>query len=229
MVPFERIEKPVPAGERPPEVGWQAASGGFFKALGIPLRSGRLFDQRDAAGPPVVIVSDRAAVLSQRAGRGPRVEDGKRASSDCRCSGRHPAGRLAGSAASGYVLPARKQSIDTDDVIRADSVGTTCRGEFPGRAAANVRTRNRGSGETLDGRDCRRFAEHHTPFRVARTRQLFLLQSHTSAESVLESYEKAVVREWRLACTGTLSEKTAHGNCQPQGERCQTAEVRPAG
>ena len=57
-VPFERPEQPVPAGERPPEVGWQVASGGFFKSLSIPLIAGRVFDERDRpGGHPVVIVS----------------------------------------------------------------------------------------------------------------------------------------------------------------------------
>lgn len=57
-VPFDRADQPVPAGSRPPDVGWQSASGGYFAALNIPLISGRLFDPRDtAAGPPVVIVS----------------------------------------------------------------------------------------------------------------------------------------------------------------------------
>jgi len=58
-VGFERAEFPVPAGERPPEVGWQLASGGYFRTLGIPLLAGRLFDERD--GPdtkPVVIISE---------------------------------------------------------------------------------------------------------------------------------------------------------------------------
>ena len=44
---FERVDRPVPAGERPPEVGWQAATGGYFEALAIPLKTGRLFDDRD--------------------------------------------------------------------------------------------------------------------------------------------------------------------------------------
>ena len=57
-VPFERPEQPVPTGERAPEVGWQVASGGFFKALSIPLIAGRVFDERDRpGGHPVVIVS----------------------------------------------------------------------------------------------------------------------------------------------------------------------------
>jgi len=58
-VPFERADRPVAVGERPPDVGWQLASGGYFKALEIPLRSGRLFDTRDGpAGSPTVIVSE---------------------------------------------------------------------------------------------------------------------------------------------------------------------------
>ncbi|HEX6053872.1 MAG TPA: ABC transporter permease [Gemmatimonadaceae bacterium] len=57
--PFERPEQPVPAGERPPEVGWQLASNGYFKALQIPLIDGRLFDERDTPErPAVVIISD---------------------------------------------------------------------------------------------------------------------------------------------------------------------------
>ena len=57
--PFERPEQPVPAGERPPEVGWQVASNGYFRALEIPLVAGRLFDDRDVqTAPPVVIVSE---------------------------------------------------------------------------------------------------------------------------------------------------------------------------
>ena len=58
-VPFERSDRRVPEGERPPDVGWQSASGGFFAALEIPLKSGRLFDDRDRpGGPQVVIVSE---------------------------------------------------------------------------------------------------------------------------------------------------------------------------
>jgi putative ABC transport system permease protein len=61
-VPFERPEHPVPQGQRPPDVGWQAASGGYFRALGIPLRRGRLFDWRDTpSSAPVVIISDAIA------------------------------------------------------------------------------------------------------------------------------------------------------------------------
>jgi putative ABC transport system permease protein len=58
-VPFERPEHRVPPGERAPDVGWQAASGGFFTALQIPLRSGRYFDATDRPDTrPVVIISE---------------------------------------------------------------------------------------------------------------------------------------------------------------------------
>ncbi|HEY2018872.1 MAG TPA: ADOP family duplicated permease, partial [Bryobacteraceae bacterium] len=58
-VPLERAEHPVPAGERPPEVGWQVASGGYFRTMQIPLLSGRFFDQRDRpGGKRVAIVSE---------------------------------------------------------------------------------------------------------------------------------------------------------------------------
>ena len=61
-VPFERTDQPVPSGERPPDVGWQAASGGWFLAMRIPLVAGRLFDERDRPGSPsVVIISEGIA------------------------------------------------------------------------------------------------------------------------------------------------------------------------
>ncbi|MDQ3068485.1 MAG: ABC transporter permease [Acidobacteriota bacterium] len=59
-VPFDRADRPVPAGERAPGVGWQAATEGYFTALGIPLIEGRLFSRAtDTAGSPgVVIISE---------------------------------------------------------------------------------------------------------------------------------------------------------------------------
>jgi putative ABC transport system permease protein len=58
-VGFERVEQPVGAGARPPEVGWQVASGGYFRALQIPLVAGRLFDETDTPHTrPVVIISE---------------------------------------------------------------------------------------------------------------------------------------------------------------------------
>ena len=60
--PLVRPEHPIPDGQRPPEVGWQSASSGYFRSLRIPLREGRLFDARDTLqSPPVVIVSDSIA------------------------------------------------------------------------------------------------------------------------------------------------------------------------
>jgi putative ABC transport system permease protein len=60
--PLVRPEQPLAPGQRAPEVGWQSASGGYFTALRIPLRAGRLFDARDTIDtPPVVIVSDALA------------------------------------------------------------------------------------------------------------------------------------------------------------------------
>jgi putative ABC transport system permease protein len=57
--PFDRADRPVPAGQRPPDVGWQAATGGYFTTLQIPLRAGRLFDATDRpGGPGVVIISE---------------------------------------------------------------------------------------------------------------------------------------------------------------------------
>jgi predicted permease len=57
-VPLRRVDKPLPAGQRPPEVGWQLASEGYFRSLRIPLLSGRFFDARDVTGASVVIISE---------------------------------------------------------------------------------------------------------------------------------------------------------------------------
>jgi putative ABC transport system permease protein len=61
-VGLTRADRPLAAGERPPEVGWQVASGGYFRALRIPLKAGRLFDDTDRPNSaPVVIVSEALA------------------------------------------------------------------------------------------------------------------------------------------------------------------------
>jgi predicted permease len=59
--PLQRVERPIHAGQRPPEVGWQLASRGYFRALQIPLRAGRLFEASDETGAPVVIISEAVA------------------------------------------------------------------------------------------------------------------------------------------------------------------------
>jgi predicted permease len=57
--PLNRVEAPPGPGEQAPDVGWQMASGGYFKALQIPLKSGRLFNETDGlTGKAVAIVSD---------------------------------------------------------------------------------------------------------------------------------------------------------------------------
>jgi putative ABC transport system permease protein len=51
-----------PADTPPPEVGYNSASPGYFEAAGVPLRRGRLFDERDTAGAaPVVLVNETLA------------------------------------------------------------------------------------------------------------------------------------------------------------------------
>ena len=60
-VGFERSDRESSA-DRPANVGWQLASGGYFKTLGIPLVAGRLFGESDTpATPRVVIVSEALA------------------------------------------------------------------------------------------------------------------------------------------------------------------------
>lgn len=61
-VPFDRVDRPAPAGVRPPDVGWQTASAGYFRALEIPLKAGRLFEDRDRLEKIVpVIISEAVA------------------------------------------------------------------------------------------------------------------------------------------------------------------------
>jgi predicted permease len=59
-VPFDRADRPVPAGQRAPDVGWQAATGGYFTTLQIPLREGRLFAPSDRPGGPTVVIISEA-------------------------------------------------------------------------------------------------------------------------------------------------------------------------
>lgn len=61
-VPLDRLDRPAPAGERPPDVGWQTASAGYFRALDIPLKAGRLFEDGDRLQEIIpVIISEAIA------------------------------------------------------------------------------------------------------------------------------------------------------------------------
>jgi putative ABC transport system permease protein len=61
-VTLDRIDRAMPAGERPADVGWQTASAGYFRALEIPLKAGRLFEDRDRLEKIVpVIISEAIA------------------------------------------------------------------------------------------------------------------------------------------------------------------------
>jgi predicted permease len=59
---FDILERPFPAGQSP-EVGYNAATSGYFAALGVQLLSGRLMDEnRDLPNaPPVVVINERMA------------------------------------------------------------------------------------------------------------------------------------------------------------------------
>lgn len=61
---FDIPERPFPPGQGP-EVGYNAATSGFFDALGVPLLSGRLMDgSRDIReAPPVVVINQRMVEL----------------------------------------------------------------------------------------------------------------------------------------------------------------------
>lgn len=57
-LPLIRPEQSAAEGQRPPDLGFQVASGGYFAAMGIPLLRGRVFDRSESPeSPPVVIIS----------------------------------------------------------------------------------------------------------------------------------------------------------------------------
>ena len=121
--PFERPEQPVPAGERPPEVGWQLASNGYFKALQIPLVSGRLFDERDGTERPARRDHQRGdseALLPERERRRQAGEAGRPDARDRRRRRQHSSRGTARRAAGGHVLPVRAQPPRADDAVRAN-------------------------------------------------------------------------------------------------------------
>ena len=70
-VAFERADRPAPAGERPPDVGWQTATAGYFRALEIPLKAGRLFEDRDRLEKIVPVIISEAIADQYFAGEDP--------------------------------------------------------------------------------------------------------------------------------------------------------------
>ena len=48
-------------GERPPEVEYRAATPSFFSAMRIPLKSGRMFDDRDGPNQPILLIDELTA------------------------------------------------------------------------------------------------------------------------------------------------------------------------
>lgn len=70
-VALDRLDRPMPAGERPPDVGWQTASAGYFKALEIPLKRGRLFEDRDRLEKITPVIISEAIADQYFAGEDP--------------------------------------------------------------------------------------------------------------------------------------------------------------
>ena len=119
-VPLQRADRALPPGQRPPDVGWQMASRGYFAALHIPLRSGGCSSPSDATGPGAVIVERvrRGAVLPRRAHRRPAHPPRRHDRRDRR-RGRRRAPRLAHRhAARRPVLPVRARQPAVDDAVR---------------------------------------------------------------------------------------------------------------
>jgi putative ABC transport system permease protein len=70
-VALDRADRPAPQGERPPDVGWQTASAGYFRALEIPLKAGRLFEDRDRLEKIVPVIISEAIADRYFAGEDP--------------------------------------------------------------------------------------------------------------------------------------------------------------
>ena len=120
-VPFDRAERPVPAGQRPPDVGWQAASGGYFSALQNPARAGRLFDA--ATAPTATPRGDRqrgdaGALLPGRERRRPAsVRSATIASAKSSASSATSPRGAHRQAAGRHVFPGRAVAVDGDHAV----------------------------------------------------------------------------------------------------------------
>ena len=173
--PLQRVDRPLAAGQRPPEVGWQMASRGYFRALQIPLRAGRLFEPRDATGPAVVIISEAAATrhFPGEQALGHRVSLGDTEAEIVGVVGEHPPRVAHRRAARRPLLSVRTRDEPVDDAVhpgerRSDGdCPQRARGCPPARAAGGHRRdadacRHRGglrrgdsSGDAPAGRLCR--------------------------------------------------------------------------
>jgi putative ABC transport system permease protein len=60
--PFRMVGAPEPAPDQQPRAGLMEVSSAYFETLGIPLRKGRLLDERDREGAPWVAVVNEAFV-----------------------------------------------------------------------------------------------------------------------------------------------------------------------
>jgi predicted permease len=55
---FDLLDQPVPDGQSSPVALWNGVDPGFLRALGVPLLRGRLFEDSDRDGQPVLLVSE---------------------------------------------------------------------------------------------------------------------------------------------------------------------------
>jgi putative ABC transport system permease protein len=61
-ISFKVLERPAPAPGQEPTLETRMASASYFETLGIPLKRGRLFDDRDTATAPWVVILSESAV-----------------------------------------------------------------------------------------------------------------------------------------------------------------------
>jgi putative ABC transport system permease protein len=61
-IPFSVVGRPPARPGEFPQAGWRSVTPGYFAALGIRLKRGRLLDESDVGdGPPVIVISDTMA------------------------------------------------------------------------------------------------------------------------------------------------------------------------
>jgi putative ABC transport system permease protein len=70
-MPVSVDEHPPVPDERRPQAGMNQVSPDYFRALGVPLRAGRFFDDRDAKGSTPVVIVDETLARKQFPGEDP--------------------------------------------------------------------------------------------------------------------------------------------------------------